>query len=423
MVYLADILILSNGPGEILTWVRPVVRQIQQQLQARRSQIRISLVLSPCPHATGKEAEIARGYPEIDRVQSAASFGAFLLWGKTEEHWDWCDRGVVLFLGGDQFFAAIVGKRLQYRTVVYAEWESRWHGWIDCFAARTPDIVANAPKKYARKFEIVGDLMRDISVEKVRSVGENRTPLIGFLPGSKAAKLTQGVPFCLAIAHHLRARKPNVRFAIPVAPTVDLSALERFADAQQNPIATKFEGATGRIVRTNEFPKLVSAGGVEIDLWTRSPAYDRLVECDLCVTTVGANTAELGSLGIPAIVLVPTQQLDAMRAWDGLPGLLANLPGVGSVFAKLINWMVLKQKRLFAWPNIWAGEEIVPEISGVLNPADIARRIADLLDCPEDLKKMRDRLQKLRGESGAAEKVARIVLSELTRLENQESKS
>jgi lipid-A-disaccharide synthase len=38
----------------------------------------------------------------------------------------------------------------------------------------------------------------------------------------------------------------------------------------------------------------------------------------LCLTTVGANTAELGSLAVPMIVLLPTQQLDAMRAWDGL---------------------------------------------------------------------------------------------------------
>ena len=66
-----DILILSNGPGEIMTWVLPVVKALRQKLN---HDLRISLVLSPCPHATGKEAEIAASFPEIDRVQAADYF-------------------------------------------------------------------------------------------------------------------------------------------------------------------------------------------------------------------------------------------------------------------------------------------------------------------------------------------------------------
>lgn len=85
----SDILILSNGPGELATWVRPVVKCLRQQLGNDRSQIRISVVLSPCPNASGKEVEIARSYPEVDRVQSAEHFFPFLLSGKTAENWDW----------------------------------------------------------------------------------------------------------------------------------------------------------------------------------------------------------------------------------------------------------------------------------------------------------------------------------------------
>ncbi|MGL5132702.1 MAG: lipid-A-disaccharide synthase, partial [Planktothrix sp.] len=38
-----DILILSNGPGEITTWVRPVVQALRQQLKYQDFQVRISL--------------------------------------------------------------------------------------------------------------------------------------------------------------------------------------------------------------------------------------------------------------------------------------------------------------------------------------------------------------------------------------------
>jgi lipid-A-disaccharide synthase len=92
-----DILILSNGPGEVTTWVRPVVQALRQKLGDDRSLVRISVILSPCPNATGKEAAIARSYPEVDRVQSSEHFWQFLLWGKTFENWDWRSRGVVGF--------------------------------------------------------------------------------------------------------------------------------------------------------------------------------------------------------------------------------------------------------------------------------------------------------------------------------------
>ena len=119
-----DIIILSNGPGEVATWVRPVVRALRDKLGIDRDLVRISAILSPDSNSGGGEIEALRSYPEIDRVQGAESFTQFLLWGKTRENWDWRERGVVIFLGGDQIFPVIVGKRLGYQTVVYAEWEN-----------------------------------------------------------------------------------------------------------------------------------------------------------------------------------------------------------------------------------------------------------------------------------------------------------
>ncbi|MCV3213995.1 lipid-A-disaccharide synthase, partial [Plectonema radiosum NIES-515] len=161
-----DILILSNSPGEVTTWVRPVVQALRQQLGSDRSVVRISVILSPCPNATGKEAAIARSYPEVDRVQSAEHFWQFLLWGKTFESWDWRSHGVVLFLGGDQFFPVVIGKKLNYRTVVYAEWEARWHSLIDRFAVMKPEVANRVSQKYADKFTVVGDLMVEAQQEE-----------------------------------------------------------------------------------------------------------------------------------------------------------------------------------------------------------------------------------------------------------------
>jgi lipid A disaccharide synthetase len=105
-----------------------------------------------------------------------------------------------------------------------------------------------------------------------------------------------------------------------------------------------------------------------------------------------------------------------MRSWDGLPGLLANLPGVGTGFAKLINWLILRQGRLFAWPNIWAETEIVPELVGKLAPETVAQLVLDYLQHPEQLRLMRDRLSAVRGETGAAQQIADIIKQEITKI-------
>ncbi|MEH2440999.1 lipid-A-disaccharide synthase [Nostoc sp.] len=419
-----DILILSNGPGEVTTWVRPVVRALRQKFGDDRNQVRISVVLSPCSNASGKEAAIALSYPEVDRVQEAEHFWQFLLWGKTSDNWDWRSRGVVVFLGGDQIFPVIIGKKLGYRTVVYAEWEARWHKWIDRFGVMKPKVAAVVPQKYAHKFTVVGDLM----LEAGESLDSNspsamtpslKTEFIGLLPGSKAAKLAQGVPLTLSIAEYVRAKRPQTKFVIPVAPTLDLETLASFADPQRNSIAKIFGFGGASLIAPEDArgkPLLKTATGLTVELWQENPAYQLLSQCCICLTTVGANTAELGALGVPMIVLLPTQQLDAMRSWDGLPGLLANLPGIGTAFANAINWLFLtfvRRKGLLAWPNIWAQEEIVPELMGKLQPQEIGEMVLDFLAHPEKLDDIRAKLRNIRGESGAAQKIAEIVGEEI----------
>ncbi|MEM7772561.1 MAG: lipid-A-disaccharide synthase [Cyanobacteria bacterium P01_A01_bin.37] len=424
MSHTADILILSNGPGELTTWVRPVVAALHHQLGGDRPAIRMSLVLSPCPNASGNEVEIARRYPEIDRIQGAEHFFPFLLFGKTAHAWDWSDRGVVVFLGGDQVYPIWIGKRLGYRTVIYGEWDTRWHRWGDRYGVMNESLIQQAPQQYAHKLTVVGDLMASATGHPSTSppihTPTPKTPSIGLLPGSKPAKLAQGVPLCLAIAHHIHQTHPNARFVIPVAPTLQLDTLARFASAKTNPVLKNLGGIEAALVHTEELeslPYLKIHEDLAIELHTHFPAYDVLQRCQICVTTVGANTAELGALAMPMLVLLPTQHLEGMKAWDGVPGLLAQLPGVGDMFARLINRWFLRKKRLLAWPNIWAGEEIVPELIGELQPEEIARYIHEYLDHPERLADMSDRLRQVRGQPGAADRLAEIIIEELNNIQ------
>ena len=53
------VVIISNGPGELTTWVNPVVNEINKINKSLSDEYKhnftLRLVLVPCPNATGKE--------------------------------------------------------------------------------------------------------------------------------------------------------------------------------------------------------------------------------------------------------------------------------------------------------------------------------------------------------------------------------
>jgi len=402
-----DILILSNAPGELTTWVYPVL----QEIATRSISARISIVLSPCSNASGNEASIAQSYPNVVRVLPPEQFFSFLLFGKTPD-WDWHPHGIVIFLGGDQIFPVVIGKRLGYKTLIYAEWEARWLGWIDYFAVRNEKVGSVIPAKFQSKVTVVGDLMVDrASIPNPANSIDHNIQRVVLMPGSKAMKLRQGLPLCLGIADRLKQKYPALEFSIALAPTLTPQALAKFA--QPNPVVDLVSGSTAELIDRDVSYQLRTAAGTEVEVSLTFPAHDLLKSALFCITTVGANTAELAALQVPMVILLPTNQLDAMRGWDGIWGILANLPLVGTGFAKLINHLFLARSNLLAWPNIWAGEEIVPELLGHLTPDSVTEFLIPLIEHPEKLDQMRDRLKAVCGEPGAAQKIVDIAVSSI----------
>ena len=415
-----DVVILSNGPGEVATWVKPVVRSLRKSAPNHKT-LRISVLLSPCPNASGQEAIILARYLEVDRVQSAEHFFRFLRTGKTLDSWDWHDRGVVVFLGGDQLYTLLVAKRLGYRTAVYAEWDARWVSQMDRFGVMQAGVVEKVPGRYRDKFSVVGDLMADIQTTADRTeimaamALVEDAELVGFLPGSKPAKLSVGVPLSLAIAQHIYQQRPQSNFVIGVAPNLSLDDLISYADPAINPAVRDFSGPEISLVTLDSgFSYFQVKDGPKVHLWQQFPALDLFSQCALCFTTVGANTAQLGALATPMIVMIPTQGLDNFKMWDGLAGLIVRLPGVGAIARKVVNPVIIqtaqKSGKLFAWPNIWAKKEVVPELFGYVTALSASEMAFDYLAHPEKLDDMRQTLRGLRGPANAADKMADLIL-------------
>ena len=409
---LKDILILSNGPGELTTWVYPLLKALDISLQSTNqstNQPRISIALSPCANASGQEAQLAKSFPNVDRVLPQKQFFDFLLWGRTPD-WQWANQGIVIFLGGDQFFALAIAKRLGYKTLIYAEWEARWYRWADLFAVRNEAIAQKIPKQFRQKAIVIGDLMVD-RLESGSSSSLDSRQRVCFLPGSKGHKLKIGVPLMVAIADMLKQHRPDLELVIALAPTTTPETIAEYA--QVSFPTPDSDGATAILTEGN----LITAKGTAIAIHREFPAHDLIKSSQLCVTTVGANTAELASLNQPMIVLLPTNFADMKVGWDGLLGLIAAAPILGKVLEVSINSILITQiqnrGQLLAWPNIWAGEAIVPELLGMLTPTQVATKVLFYLDRPDELVKMRDRLKKVCGASGAATKLAEMVITAL----------
>ncbi|MCT0218543.1 glycosyl transferase [Synechococcus sp. CS-1329] len=407
------IVLVCNGPGELTTWVRPLAQRLHRQLELQPvvpgAACSLELVLVPCPNATGSEARVARDLGLFSRIVPARRFWDLLL--RPRRHGPWPAQGVVVFLGGDQFWTVLLSARLGYRHLTYAEWVARWPRWNDRIAAMGPQAATRLPSRWRQRCTVVGDLMADLSEEARAEAPLPEGEWVALLPGSKRAKLQVGVPFLLDTADRLAHLRPGCRFLLPVAPTTSVADLLAYG-GPGNPIQHHYSAQPPRLLEPEPGSGqrwLISGAGTPILLFEQHPAHGPLSQCALALTTVGANTAELGALGVPMIVLVPTQHLQVMQAWDGWLGLLARLPLLRWLLGLALTAWRMRQRGFLAWPNISAGRAVVPERVGAITPAEIAAEANEWLAHPERLRGQRDDLRSLRGQPGAVAALAAMV--------------
>jgi lipid-A-disaccharide synthase len=109
-------------------------------------------------------------------------------------------------------------------------------------------------------------------------------------------------------------------------------------------------------------------------------------------------------MGIPMISVFPLDNPDAIPL-DGLPHYLGKIPYIGSKFKKTLIDTLNKRIKFFALPNIKAEKEIVPEIRGMVEPAEVALKAVALLKDTSKRQEMSKELIRSMGESGAALKI------------------
>ncbi len=414
------VVIISNGPGELSTWVRPIVDNLNKindsYTKNNRLNFHINLVLVPCPNATGTEYKVAKSWNKFELITKANNFWNLLI--KPNRYAKWPQKGIVIFLGGDQFWSVLLAKRLGYINITYAEWISRWPRWNNIIAAMNLKVSKSVPKRYRYKCKVIGDLMADITNNTKESFNLEGGNWIALLPGSKKAKLSVGIPYFLEIADHLFNKNKNINLIIPIAPTTNTSEY-LFFQSNKNPVAKHYSSKIKKIkpIKNSIFDYVLeTSNNSKIYLINKHPCYEILKKCDLAITTVGANTAELAALTLPMIVVLPTQHLNVMNAWDGIFGIIGKISIINKFFTFIIKNWYLKKKKFFAWPNIKANKLIIPERIGNISPKQIANEALFLIKNKQYLNDQKVYLSKQRGKTGAVKKLAYIIINSIKRL-------
>ena len=250
-----SIVFVSNGPGELSTWVRPLAEALHRELllrpRAPQSALSLSLVLVPCPNATGQEADAASRWSQFERIIPARQFWSLLL--RPQRFGRWPSQGVVVFLGGDQFWTVLLSARLGYRHITYAEWVARWPRWNDRIAAMAPSVRDQLPRRFRSRCEVVGDLMADLS-----SHARAQDPLpegwAALLPGSSQPSFPSAFLFCKT----LTVWRPSVWMPFPAGgPTTSVEELLRYLEPS-NAIAASYVAG----IQTVLPPEMAGHGGV-----------------------------------------------------------------------------------------------------------------------------------------------------------------
>lgn len=177
-------MLVSNGPGELYTWVRPVLREIRRRLPDAHA----SIALIPCQFACGAEAEIAATF-EPDVLTTPAQFLRAAATGSAPSELKEVPStgGAVIGLGGNGALAVKLGRNLGLPAFRYS-FEPVWLRGLE--ALLLPDagtqqraVRGGAPTE---RTAVVGNLVAD-AVEQAEPLPERGSPHVLLFSGSRDA--------------------------------------------------------------------------------------------------------------------------------------------------------------------------------------------------------------------------------------------
>jgi hypothetical protein len=353
----AELVIVSSGPGEVSGWAVPMARAAGNRTASCGGPLTLSLVLPPCQFASGQEAAFARRQGLFRRVLGPRDCLAVVTGLR---RLSLAGPGCVLHLGGDLWYSSTLARRMGVPAFAYVETPliaPRAHRFAGIFVpSQALAGLLTSRGVSPSRVAVVGDLRVDALAQArppVRTAGAR--PRVALFPGSRRWIIRGFLPFLLETAAALRERRADAEFVLIASPFLRRDALAA-ALAPHRVLLDRLA------VTVAEGDDLAAAAGA-----------------DLAVTLPGTNTVQLAVLGVPMLVVLPLNRPEQIRT-EGVSEWLARIPGLGGAIKGVMARRFLRQPHALAWPNRDAGRMVVPELVGRLDPAEVGRTAAAMLD-------------------------------------------
>ena len=364
-MYSLRITILTNGPGELWGWVRPVCAELRKRGHT------ISLWILPCQFSSGHEREAA-SLLGVDKLEGPA--GTSRIWHDIA--YEKTDR--IIQLGGDLHFGLRMSKMSNAPLTCYTYGPKKHIDGVKiltAYRAQTKDIPG---------VEAIGDLVKDALALDMTQAGisawnwpkQEGSPRILFLPGSRPAIRKVAREWLVDVHSALRKKIPEVRVRSLFSQFMPESEFDRWKEAGLNPV----KAGAGVAMRG----------------------------ADYALTQPGTNTFELMHCGLPALVVAPEKFLRFVPV-AGVLGFLADLPVIGLKLRRFAALRIVKRWGGISLPNRISPHRVMNEKFGDVTPGDVAEEICEELSHPDILRKTSEEFLALSGEGGAAARLCDIA--------------
>jgi len=410
-----DIIILTNGPGELSAWVKPVVRKLLEVVPS----CRIIISLLPCPYASNEEYKVAEKISGVSYVLNDTETSLFVLFNKLPTGFSFQENGIILQLGGDQFFSVLYKWKTKFPVLVYTEKNLFWSSVIDKFLVPDKNTYINARLNNisSEKLSLVGNLMVDAAKSKMNPIeirerlGLSKDfPIISLLPGSKSFKVKYSTPFLLKIADYIFSKRPDIQFIIPQSPYTPLYQL--VGSVTEDKYIKVLDGVSAKFGQYKNGNVLLTEKGTLINIIPSDFQYEAFQISDVAITLPGTNTAELASLGIPMLTIFPTKKVDHIPI-DGLLGRILDLPILNKLLKPFIIKRELQKIKYISIPNQKASYNITPEFVGDISYIDVGNSALEIINNYEKRRHISFELRKIMGSGGADLNIVDIILDTL----------
>lgn len=390
-----NIYILSNSPGEVSGWVKPVAFALYDV----KINARVTLVLLPCAYASGMEETYGKKLIGIDET---IQYGKLLKRTSTS-----AGRNIVLQLGGDPMHGALLSAKFRAKWLIYTS-RPRWRWFVDHYFVPDKSVLSRFLKKKVAKSKITlsGNLMFDsvpecgtvAELKKKFSISESEE-VISFLPGSRPFEYYEGFGFFITAAKKILRESKISHVLLPIAPTVD----ERILHDGLRYCGVEWIGEKAEEVKWN------GPGRIR---FIRGNGFEAIKVSKLAVALPGTNNLQIASFGVPLLVVAPLNQAENIPL-DGIPGLIPmSIPGAKKIKKKLVMWYNSREEFV-SLPNRITGKSIIPEHRYIMTPEMVANLTIELLNSPDKLNEMKEKYLELSFERGAAKKIALFIVDYL----------